>query len=174
MYKLFIILKRLHKIQWRHGGISREIHRHPGIKLPASWQTPDGEKPASRRVWLPLVCKECFAFVKSDYRYPFQLKCKLYSPNIANFCFLETEKFVLEIGYRETRPPFWDALISRYRHPMTNRALWPRRTWHYRVTQTGQKRIMTLLPLQYGEEGYLRHPASSDLWSWAPHSTASN
>ena len=34
-----------------------------------------------------------------------------------------TDKFALEVAYRETRPPFWDALISRYRRPMTNGAL---------------------------------------------------
>ena len=31
--------------------------------------------------------------------------------------------FALEVAYRETRPPFWDALISRYRRPMTNGAI---------------------------------------------------
>ena len=30
-----------------------------------------------------------------------------------------TEKFALEVSYRETRPPFWDDLISRYRRPVT-------------------------------------------------------
>ena len=30
------------------------------------------------------------------------------------------EKLVLEVAYRETHPPFWDALISRYRRPMNN------------------------------------------------------
>ena len=39
---------------------------------------------------------------------------------MANVCCLYTEKFALEVAYREARPPFWDALISRYRHPMTN------------------------------------------------------
>ena len=41
-----------------------------------------------------------------------------------------TEKFVLEVVYRETRPPFWDALISRYRRPMTNGASGLFR-WHW-------------------------------------------
>ena len=39
---------------------------------------------------------------------------------MANICYLYTEKFVLEVAYRETPRPFWDALISRYRRPMTN------------------------------------------------------
>ena len=41
-------------------------------------------------------------------------------PTIGNVCLLQMEKFVLEVAYRETRPPFWDALISRYRRPMSN------------------------------------------------------
>ena len=39
---------------------------------------------------------------------------------MAHVCCLYTEKFALEVAYRETRPPFWDALISRYRRLMTN------------------------------------------------------
>ena len=68
----------------------------------------------------PLVCKERFVLVKSDCRYPLQLIHKCCGPNIGNVRYIQTEKFVIEVAYRETRPPFWDALISRYRRPMTN------------------------------------------------------
>ena len=71
----------------------------------------------------PPVCKECFAFIRFDCRSPFQLICKPCGPNMANVCCLYTEKFALLVAYRETRPPFWDALISRYQRPMTNVAI---------------------------------------------------
>ena len=71
-------------------------------------------------IYYPPVCNKCFAFVKSDCRYPCQLICKWCSPNMAIFCGLWTEKFVHEVAYRETRPPFWHALISRYGHPKAN------------------------------------------------------
>ena len=64
----------------------------------------------------PLVCKERFVLVKSDCRYPLQLIHKCCGPNIGNVRYIQTEKFVIEVAYRETRPPFWDALISRGRH----------------------------------------------------------
>ena len=70
----------------------------------------------------PLVCKERFVLVKSDCRYPLQLIHKCCGPNVGNVRYIQTEKFVIEVAYRETRPPFWDALISRYRRPMTNGA----------------------------------------------------
>ena len=73
----------------------------------------------------PPVCKECLAFFKSDCRHPFQLICKSCGPNMANVYCLYTEKFALEVAYRETRLPFWDALISRYWRPMTTQGFTP-------------------------------------------------
>ena len=89
----------------QHGKLTMARNRHPAV------------------IYYPSVCKECVAFVKSDYRTPFRLICKWCSPNLANVCCLKTEKFALKVGYRETRPPFWDALISKYRRPMTNGVL---------------------------------------------------
>ena len=68
----------------------------------------------------PLVCKERFVLVKSDCRYPLQLIHKCCGSNIGNVRYIQTEKFVIEVAYRETRLPFWDAQISRYRRQMTN------------------------------------------------------
>ena len=85
-----------------HGKIMMLRNRHPGA------------------IYFTTVCKECFVFVKSDCHYPFQLICKPCGPNMTNVGCLYTEKFALEVAYRETRPPFWDALVSRYWRPMTN------------------------------------------------------
>ena len=93
----------------------------------------------------PLVCKERFVLVKSDCRYPLQLIHKCCGPNIGNVRYIQTEKFVIEVAYRETRPPFWDALISRYRRPMTNgdQALVPSNRVRCSVENT---RLQTSIP----------------------------
>ena len=109
-------------------GASQGRYRHPGIELPASWQTRDGEKPASRRDLLPSLLQRMLYFcqIRLSQSIPTHMQVMYArSPNMANFCGQWMEKFVLEFAYRETRPPFWDALISRYRHPMTNGVITP-------------------------------------------------
>ena len=70
-------------------------------------------------IYYPPVCKACFALVKFDCRCLFRLQCKWFGTNMANACCVYTEKFSIEVAYREMLPQFWDSLISRYRPPMT-------------------------------------------------------
>ena len=108
---------------WRDRGIPEEIpasrnsavDRHHGKLTMAR-----NRHPAA--IFYPSMCKECVAFVRSDYRNPFQL---IYTSDVVQIWRLSVayrRKFALRVGvgYRKTRPPFWDALISRYRRPMTN------------------------------------------------------
>ena len=88
------------------------------FELPASCRHTRNRHPAA--LCYASICKECFVLVKSDCHYPLQLIHIWCGLNMANVCCLYTEKFALEVAYRETRPPFWDALISSYRRPMTN------------------------------------------------------
>ena len=68
----------------------------------------------------PPICKECFVLAKSECCYLLQFIHTWCGPNMMNIRCLYTAKFALEVAYRETHPPFWDVLISRFRHPMTN------------------------------------------------------
>ena len=61
-------------------------YRHPGIELPASWQTHDGEKPASRRDLLPSRLQRLCRFCQIGFCNPFQLIYEWYSANLANVC----------------------------------------------------------------------------------------